>query len=74
MKTIHCSLSVRGALKWPKSRLRKLLVDEKGKYLSADGAREALLDQLALGREVLPLGECPGFDFQSGCPGHVEAA
>lgn len=74
-RTIHMCLSVRGALKWPKRRLHLILWDpETGEHLTADEARDYLMDQLVAGREVLPMGECEGFDFKTGCPGHERSA
>ena len=71
--TIHCCVSIRGALKWPKRKLRGMLVDESGRKLTADEVREWLFDQLALGRRVLPMGApCEGFSYETGCPGHQE--
>ena len=32
--------------------------------------RKFLADQLAKGRELLPCGDCEGFDYKTGCPGH----
>lgn len=75
MKTVHMSLSVRGALRWPKKRLGQMVRDtETGRYLSPDATREWLMDRLSEGHEVLPLGDCEGFDPKTGCPGHPEAA
>lgn len=72
--TIHTSLSVRGALTGPKRHLRWMFRDTTGRRLTPDEAREYLLDQLAQGRELLPFGECAGFDFKTGCPGHPTEA
>lgn len=30
-----------------------------------------LQGQLDMGREVLPMGDCDNFDYQTGCQGHV---
>lgn len=68
-KTVHMSLSVRGAIKWP-ARMRKGLFLEDGVRVSAARALEILFDHLAAGREVLPMHDCPTFDFKDGCPGH----
>ena len=75
-RIIHMSLSVRGALNWPKRRLVGLVMDrDTGKYLHPDRAREWLMDHLAQGHEVVPMCSCPDFDFKTGCPGKtVEAA
>lgn len=73
-KTIHMSLSVRGALRWPKQRLCGLVRNTvTDKPLSAEAVREWLFDQLAAGIEVLPIGPgCEGFDPKNGCPGHPQ--
>lgn len=69
--TLHMCLSVRGALRWPDAQLRYLCADENGDHLKPDDVREWLMEQLAEGREVLPMGEpCEGFDYKTGCPGH----
>lgn len=70
---LHVSVAVRGMLRWPKIMLRGAFKDPKtGRYLTADEAREHLMDLLASGVEVLPFaGEaCVGFDPKKGCPGH----
>ncbi len=70
-RTLHTTLSVRGALGMSKRELKRLFRQSDGRYLSADEAREHLMDELAQGHERLPLGEpCEGFDHKSGCPGH----
>ena len=70
-ETIHCSLSVRGALRWNQKQLRGLLTDQAGHKLSPREAREALMQMLSEGVEMLPLGDCDGFDPKTGCPGHA---
>jgi hypothetical protein len=76
MKTIHMSLSVRGALKWPAKLQRQLcrgMTHDDGRKFSRDDFRDWLLDALAHGFELLPMGPpCEGFDPKSGCPGHEE--
>lgn len=70
MRIVHMCLDTRGAIQWPKSRLKALVRDmETGRYVSADKARAYLLDELARGHEVLPMCDCPDFDFKKGCPG-----
>lgn len=68
----HMGLSVRGALNWNKTQLKKLFIDEEtGKNLSAQEAKEALLDLLSEGKEVVPMGvECDNWDYKTGCKGH----
>lgn len=68
----HMSLCVRGALKWPKARLKKMFLDDAGKSMTADQARNVLLDELSQGHEVIPMGKCDNFDFKTGCRGHEE--
>ena len=66
---LHVCLSIRGAL-----RGRKFddFMHDDGSPMSRDEAFEFLCDQLAMGRMVLPMTECPDFDYQTGCPGHAE--
>lgn len=73
-RIVHMCLSVRGALNWPKRRLRWMFKDEKGRYASGDEAREILLEHLSQGHEVIPMCQCPDFDFKKGCPGRTEKA
>lgn len=69
---LHTSLDIRGALAWPKSRLKGLLrINDRP--ATADEVHEWLCDQLAAGKRVLPMGEaCDGFSFETGCPGHAQ--
>ena len=72
-KIYHVSLDIMSACEWPKSRLRKLLVNTAtGRMLTSDEARRVLLQHLSEGRKFLPTGDCEGFDYQTGCPGHEE--
>lgn len=66
----HVALNVRGALAWPKRELKGLLTDNDGRKLSPDQARSALMDMLSQGIELLPIGDCDGFDYKTGCAGH----
>lgn len=78
-RTIHVCLSVRGALRWDKRQMRqatKWITPTAGGRYTVEQLREALMDELAQGHEVIPYGaECEGFDYKTGCPGHerVEA-
>lgn len=66
-------LDVRGAIKnFSRSQLTGMFKRPDGTKLTADEARDHLLDQVALGREVIPLGTCDNFDFTKGCQGHAE--
>lgn len=70
---MHMSLDVRGALKWPKAQLRRAcgwIKREDGTRYTPEALRDALMDELAEGHEVIPMSDCPGFDFKTGCPGH----
>lgn len=71
---IHCCLSIRGAMRWSKRQLRSMLRREDGSYATAEEAWTFLADELAKGHEVLPMGECEGFSYQTGCPGHSSPA
>ena len=72
--TIHLVVSVRGMLKWSdrymKSMLRSIYNNDGTRYKSVDELREALMDELAQGHEVLPTGECDNHDWKKGCLGH----
>lgn len=73
---LHMSLSVRGALNWPKRKLRIFTDKATGRQANPDQVRSWLMDELAQGHEVIPLTgsePCEGFDFKTGCPGHREA-
>lgn len=73
---MHCSLSVRGALSTMKKRdLARLFRHESGRRMTADEAKETLMQCLADGKEALPFGPaCEGFDYAGGgCPGHPPA-
>ncbi|MGH3144999.1 MAG: hypothetical protein ACRDTR_04270, partial [Rubrobacter sp.] len=64
------SISVRGALRWPNAKLEGFLRErETGRVLSASEVRQVLKEELEQGHEVIPWGNCPGFDFKEGCPG-----
>ena len=75
-KTVHMSLSVRGALKnMTRKELAGMFTHDDGRRMTADEARDALMDELAKGHEVIPFGpSCEGFDYSGGgCPGHEHA-
>ena len=72
-RTFHIHLSVRGALRdFSKRQLKGMFRFEGGRECTADEAKDHLLECLAQGKEVLPMGQaCEGFDFAGGgCPGH----
>lgn len=74
-KTIHMCVSVRGMLNWSPAETRRqiksITKSDGSRYQSIGEFRNALLDEIAAGHEVLPLGDkCEGFDYKTGCPGH----
>ncbi len=74
-RIVHFCVCVRGLLGFPNRKLEKewrgtFSVDGR-KLMTAEEIRDCLMDQLSVGREVLPMGPpCPGFDYKTGCPGH----
>lgn len=68
--TIHGCLDIRGALKRP-GYWRKLFKFD-GRTLTTDEFRNHLCDQLAAGREFIPLG-CPTPTDKGDCPGHADS-
>ena len=76
-RTVHSCISVRGMLNWDrretKRYLRTITKNDGTRFSSIDEFRNALLDELVEGHEVLPIGKpCAGFDYKTGCPGHEE--
>ena len=72
-RTFHIHLSVRGALRdFSKCQLKGMFHFEGGRECTAGEAKDYLLECLAQGKEVLPMGPvCEGFDFSgNGCLGH----
>lgn len=75
-RIMHMCLSVRGALRWDRGMKRRMAssITVDGRRLqSADEVQDFLMDCLASGKEVLPMADCEGFDFKTGCPGHEVA-
>ncbi len=69
---MHTCMNVSGAIKNAKSL--KGCIEENGETLETVAEIRACLNRhLAAGRRVLPLCDCLGFSFQTGCPGHSEA-
>jgi len=73
-KTVHICLDIRGFLKshMLSGEFDGMFRDDDGRKLTADEAKDMLLDQLVLGRKVLPYGQCEGFSYETGCPGHED--
>ncbi len=78
-ETHHMCLSVRGVLrrerKYHRQCLKWILADDGRPFRSVDELLEALMNELANGHEVIPMGAaCDGFDYGGkGCPGHEVA-
>jgi hypothetical protein len=68
----HMCMNVRGALTNFKAReWVKVVTRDDGTFLTPAEVREWLMDELAKGRRVIPLGKlCEGFSYETGCPGH----
>ena len=70
MKRIHLCLDIEGGIINAKELRGCINVD--GKTLNTvKEVRDFLKGQLAMGRRVLPYGECDNFDYQTGCKGHI---
>lgn len=65
----HMSINIEGVLRYDDNYLSKLFTDD-GENKPGHVVRDWLKLQLALGKRVLPMGDCEGFDYQTGCPGH----
>jgi hypothetical protein len=51
--------------------LKSIKKSDGTRYSSVAEFREALMDELSRGHEVLPTtAECVGFNYKTGCPGH----
>ena len=47
--------------------------NDDGSKATENEVHAFLLDQLAMGRKLLPMSkDCVGFDYQTGCPGHED--
>jgi hypothetical protein len=66
---IHMCVDIEGVLRRSDRDLSNLF-SEDGERRPGKYVRDWLKLQLAQGKRVLPMGECEGFDFQTGCPGH----
>lgn len=71
-RIVHMCLDVRGAMMWPKSRLKGMFRHVvTGKPCTYAESMESLMDHVAQGHIVIPIGnECDGFSYETGCPGH----
>lgn len=76
MQSFHMGINVRGCLKWPVKDFKRLVKGMKfsdGRVMTPDQARDALLDELSKGHEVIPFGPpCDAWDYKTGCQGHEQ--
>ncbi len=70
MRRIHCCLDIQGGINNAKMLKGAITVDGKKLYTCKE-VRDFLRGQLAIGRRVLPIGDCDNFDDEKGCLGHV---
>lgn len=67
----HMSANIEGMLRnYKGKKMDGLFNDDNGRLLSDKEARKYLHECLAKGWRVIPMGNCDGFDHQTGCPGH----
>jgi hypothetical protein len=72
-KMYHLCLDIRGALlNWNDREMRGVLQHDDGRPMNAREAKNALMDEIAKGRKVIPCSPCDNFDYQRGCQGHEE--
>ena len=69
-RRFHMCLDIRGALN---NGMTAGFMHDDGSPMTKQEGRDALYDELAKGRRLIPLGDCPTFDYQTGCPGHDES-
>jgi len=72
--TYHRGVDIRGAIRrLGRSRAKWAvgITDGEGNTKTREAAIDALMDELASGRRVLPVGKpCEGWSYETGCPGH----
>lgn len=69
-RMIHCCLDIEGGIR--NARLLKGVISVDGRTLdNVKDIKTFLRGQLAMGRRVLPMGDCDNFDYQTGCKGHA---
>lgn len=67
----HMSISVEGVLTQYKRRKINFCNHDDGRPMRDAEARAVFMQAKAEGKRVLPMGDCPRFDFQTGCKGHI---
>lgn len=68
-KSVHMSVSVDGAIR---NRAFNMFNDDDGRPVSARAGEEFLRKAQSDGVKLLPMGDCPTFDSENGCPGHAK--
>jgi hypothetical protein len=69
MNTItHMRLDIAGAIR---NKAFNGFTNGKGRDLTRQEAHDQLRLMLHEGHKFMPLGDCEGFDPQTGCPGHA---
>ena len=67
----HMCMNIEGALRNYKRRsMAGLITEDNGAEWTDKMVRDYLAECLAKGLRVIPFGDCNGFDYQKGCPGH----
>jgi len=64
----HLCQSVERALKNWKSREWKSVAKENG--ISVEECKSIFRQYVREGKRLIPIGECEGFSYETGCPGH----
>ena len=74
MKEIrHMAIDIAGALRfYGKKSMRGLITEDNGAEWTDKMVRDYFKQSLAKGWKLLPMGNCEGFDHQTGCPGHPQ--
>jgi len=65
-RKVHMCVSIEGAIR---NKAWKAFAQYNGR--NAKQVEKMLRYELAMGRRVLPVGECDNFDYQDGCRGHT---
>jgi hypothetical protein len=76
MTKFHMGQSITGPLRnWKKpdwKRATRYITRNDGGTYTADELKDVFLKELALGHEVVPIGECDNWDWKTGCRGHPQ--
>lgn len=71
---IHLSQSIEGALlHWDDEDWSSNVLNDDGSYMNAAKAKSLFIKLKSDGVKVLPIGECPNFDYQKGCQCRVKS-